>query len=66
MVLLQFFKSKLSLQLLLQLSVDFSETFQLLLPWPEEDHIIPVTLDYFLPELWLFVSFSHLSTEVLA
>ena len=32
--------SNYSLQLLLQFSVDFSETFQLLLPWPEEDHII--------------------------
>ena len=33
--------SNYSLQLLLQFSVDFSETFQLLLPWPEEDHVIP-------------------------
>ena len=30
----------LSLQLLLQFSVDFSETFRLLFPLPEEDHII--------------------------
>ena len=28
-------------QLLAQFSVDFSETFQLLFPCPEEDHIIP-------------------------
>ena len=31
----------LSLQLLSQFPVDFSETFQLLFSWPEEDHIIP-------------------------
>ena len=31
--------SNYSLQLLLQFSVDFNKTFQLLLPWPEEDHI---------------------------
>ena len=30
----------LSLQLLLQFSRDFDETFQLLFPWPEDDHIL--------------------------
>ena len=41
--------------------MDFSETFQLLFPWPEDVHIYTeVKLDRFLPELWPFVSFSHL------
>ena len=31
----------ISLQLVLQFSVDTSETFQLLFPLPEEGHIIP-------------------------
>ena len=35
-----FHKETLSPQLLLQFSVDFSETLQFLFPWPEEDHII--------------------------
>ena len=30
----------LSLQLLLQFSLDFNDIFQLLFPWPEENHII--------------------------
>ena len=30
----------LSPQLLLQFSKDFDETFQLLFPWPEDDHIL--------------------------
>ena len=110
-------KQSCLLQLLLQFLRDFDETFQLLFPWPEDDHILSrscstdfyrvialwqffnsksclcnsscsfqrilvklsvivamtwggsyfmeVALDCFLPELWLFVSFSHLSTEVL-
>ena len=40
--------------------VDVSETFQLLFPWPEEDHnYTEVMLDCFLSEFWFFVSFSH-------
>ena len=37
----------------------FSETFQLLLPWPDEDHIILSYAWLLFTELWLLVSFSH-------
>ena len=59
--------SSYSLQLLLQFSLAFSETFQLLLPWPEEDHIILsyAWLLFFLQSYGSLSVLAILSTEVL-
>ena len=53
-------------QLLSQFSVDFSEFFQLLFPWPEEDHIIPRScLTTFYQSYGPLSVLAILSTEVL-
>ena len=59
-------QSVLSLQLLLQFAVDFSKTFQLVFPWPEEDHLIPRSdLTAFYQSYRPLSVLAILSTEVL-
>ena len=56
----------LCLQLLLQLSLEFSKTFQLLFPWPEEDHVIlGLCLAAFYKSYGHLSVLAVLSTEVL-